>query len=275
MFTIDTNITDLKVKERNLFKVFFSMNVHQVATPEMSAEDAKSYVFFFREGGKYLSYIGLYFLHSDRRLYYSHSSNPFLEAQYAEVESEARSFAEDLGAVLDELDLTKMSDTEKDLWLDEQDIFSTKKKEDELPAAESADQPRSVEPSSVVPSAQAVQSVPAPAAAVSETAQSMSAERAAAETAAAPVVHSAPEPVPPEQQPPVTAPPVLTRPKISQPAPPRQPADGPKVASLVGNAAPERPPMMKTSKQPLSGGVRGSGVVSREREALARLLASF
>ena len=110
MFTIDTNITDLKIKERNLYKVLFSMNIHQVATPELSAEDAKSYVFFFREGGRYLSYIGLHFLRTDRKMYYSHSANPFSESELPAVEDEARSFAEDMGAMLDELGLAKMSD---------------------------------------------------------------------------------------------------------------------------------------------------------------------
>jgi hypothetical protein len=35
MFTIDTNITDLKIEERSLYKVLFSVNIHQVATPEL------------------------------------------------------------------------------------------------------------------------------------------------------------------------------------------------------------------------------------------------
>ncbi len=48
MFTIDTDIKDLNVRERNMMKAFFSMNNHQVATPEMMSEEARSYVIFFQ-----------------------------------------------------------------------------------------------------------------------------------------------------------------------------------------------------------------------------------
>ena len=63
MFTIDNNITDLKIKEKNMVKVFFSMNNHQVATPEMMLEEARSYIMFSgRPMGQLSSYIGLYLL---------------------------------------------------------------------------------------------------------------------------------------------------------------------------------------------------------------------
>ncbi len=50
MFTIDPKITEKDLKKKRLFKVFLSMNNHQVATPETSLEEARSYVFFAREG---------------------------------------------------------------------------------------------------------------------------------------------------------------------------------------------------------------------------------
>ena len=53
MFTIDQNITDLKIKERRILKILFSMNIHQVASPEMILEEARSYVLFFGERGAY------------------------------------------------------------------------------------------------------------------------------------------------------------------------------------------------------------------------------
>jgi hypothetical protein len=130
MFTIDPKINEKDLKKKNLFKVLLSMNNHQVATPETSLEEARSYVFFTREGRNRISaYIGLHLLHTDRKLFYSHSGNPFLEDGLEDVEEEARDFAEDMGAMLDEVDFAGMSEQEQDKWIDGQSIFSQKKPE--------------------------------------------------------------------------------------------------------------------------------------------------
>ena len=125
MFTIDPNITAIPLKGKDLYKALFSMNTHQVATPEMGLAEAHSYVFFRREGNKGLSaYIGIYLLHSDREYFYPYSGNPFSESEMRQVEEEARSFVEDLGAMLDEIDCAHMSDLEKNHWIEAQNIFS-------------------------------------------------------------------------------------------------------------------------------------------------------
>jgi len=127
MFTIDPNITDLNIREKNMVKVFFSINNHQVATPEMMLEEAQSYIMFFRESdGKSSSYIGLHLLLTGRKLFYAHSSNPFVEGEMDSVEEEALSFVEGLGALVDEVDFTTMSAEEKQTWIDTQSIFSQK-----------------------------------------------------------------------------------------------------------------------------------------------------
>jgi len=127
MFTIDPQITDLLVKEKNIYKVLFSMNIHQVATPEMMLEDARSYVCFFRENkGTLSAYIAIHLLMTNRSLYYSYSDNPFPYKNLDAVEEEAVAFAEILGAMLDEIDFTKITDSEKKRWIEEQEIFSQK-----------------------------------------------------------------------------------------------------------------------------------------------------
>ena len=295
MFTIDTNITDLKIKERNLYKVLFSVNVHQVATPELSAEDAKSYVFFFREGGRYLSYIGLHFLRTDRKMYYSHSANPCSESELLAVEDEARSFAEDMGAMLDELGLAKMSDMEKDRWIDEQDMFSTKKETDEQPATADVVQPPQAEQSTaaIQPTPAAVQPVPAPASAQpAPVPQPAPAALSASPEESVPVqqtpvprpepmVQSMPEPGPaPAEQSQAESPvqsPAPARPQRKQAAAPRHPADRPKTA-FVNDVMEQavKAGIVKAPKQLLRKDIRSaSGVTSRDKEALARLLASF
>jgi hypothetical protein len=298
MFTIDTDITDLKIKERNLYQVFFSLNIHQVATPELSAEDAKSYVFFFQESGRYLAYIGLHFLRTDRKLYYRHSANPFSESELPDVEEEARSFAEDMGAMLDELGLAKMSDMEKDRWIDEQDIFSSRQKTVEQPATAAGAQLQQAEPSAPAQPAPVAESIAAPV-----SVQPAPASQVAPAVPPAPSGKSAPiqqapvtRPEPIEQPVPEPAPapagqtlveePSPSQPQIKQAPAPRQPAARPKTAAPVSASRPSAEEVMeqavkagivKAPQQPLKKDIRSStgGVASRDKEALARLLASF
>ncbi len=106
-------------------KAFFSMNNHQVATPEMMLEEARSYIMFFEEpGGKHSAYIGLHLLQSGRKLFYAHSSNPFQAGEMASVEDEALGFVEGLGALLDAVDFSKLSSDERNRWIEQQDIFA-------------------------------------------------------------------------------------------------------------------------------------------------------
>lgn len=136
MFNADPSITDLNIRERNIAKVLFSMNIPQVATPELSVEDAKCYIFFFRNGNRLSAFIALYLPRTDRRFYYSYSSNPFPEEAMAEVEDEARRFVEDMGFLLDELFFAGMSLDEKNRWIENQEIFSSKKPAQPVPPAQ-------------------------------------------------------------------------------------------------------------------------------------------
>jgi hypothetical protein len=134
MFNIDQSIEDLKIRERNMFKVFFSMNNHQVATPEMMLEEARSYIIFFREAGNKISaYIGLHLLLTDRKLFYAYSSNSFPAEELEAVQDEALDFAESLGAMIDELHLTELSPQEVSQWIDRQDIFKSKSEPESVP----------------------------------------------------------------------------------------------------------------------------------------------
>ena len=97
-----------------------------MATPELTAEDARCYIMFLEDGSSLVAYIGLYLPRSDRRFYYSSSKNPFSPSSLGDVEEEARAFVEDMGFVLDEIALASLSSAERSRWLDEQDIFTRK-----------------------------------------------------------------------------------------------------------------------------------------------------
>jgi len=271
MFTIDQKTTEIELREKRLFKVLLSMNNHQVATPDTSLEEARSYVFFFREGKNKLSvYIGLHLLTTDRKLFYAHSANPFSEDDLKDVEEEARNFAEDLGAMLDEVDFAHMSDLERDDWMENQSIFSKKKP----PEAEPSEQPAQPEAAVTAP-VQAPTPVPAP-----------DAQTPAAPNEPSPEVQAsvAPEPAAVSEQP-ISQHHPAEMPELPHEAPepaPVQESDQTKSAPL--EAAKRRQEITQkattgiakapkqTSKKELPS---ANGVVSRDREALARLLTSF
>ncbi|MFA5072450.1 MAG: hypothetical protein WC539_00905 [Nitrospirota bacterium] len=308
MFTIDTKRTNLPIREKKVLKILFSMNIHQVATPEMVLEEARSYVVFFKErAGTLTAHIAIHLLATNRTLYYTHSSNPFSEENLNTVEDDARSFAESLGAMLDEKDFETMSVADQDSWLDKQDIFAIK----------SSQQKQTAETASEVektPIAQVQNQQPAtpvqPTAPVPEPEQ--------------PAVFEAPDPLPPQRT-------IIQQPNPSWPSmtaseqfpssqtvrAPKQPARRqspsahapvsfhqeifapPPQATTRKNSTPSRltpqriqqltakghheimqqaikKGIARASKKPqINDSQPPSGMVSRDREALARLLTSF
>ncbi|OGW40262.1 MAG: hypothetical protein A2010_02890 [Nitrospirae bacterium GWD2_57_9] len=303
MFTIDTTIIDFKTKDKQLFKVLFSMNSHQVANPEMSLEEARSYVFFFRDGGKFQVYIGLYFIPTDRRLFYTHSSNPFPEGALAEIEGEARNFAEDLGAMLDEIDFVRLSTAEREHWISEQEFLSGRKKQEEVQVPEKPRQPEKEQQASLPD--QPVQPIAAPPAKPAEVVLPVTTVT---------IAGGQPQPEPPAQrQTPVEPVTAVTRTVPAAPVQPVQSADAAEEAAPVrsqtkpqkrtaaqspakaeeaivetkqpvaAKAAVDdvldeavRAGVMKAPKAQLKKEIRtASGGIGREKEALARLLASF
>ena len=248
---------------KSLYKVLVSMNNHQVANPETSLEDARSYVFFFREGRNRLSaYIGLHLILTDRKLFYTHSANPFLEQELPEVEDEARNFAEYLGAMIDEVDVEGMSDLEQDTWIEEQGIFSTKKQQEAGPM----EQPP-------LPEAAAAAPTPQPPAAAEQPAVVADALRAP-EPPAAPV-QPLPAASPAEAEEPPREAPMTEKtrqeevlPQAPPPAATRRRSDAVQKEETTGIETPPKKTAKKISYSATS-------VVSRDREALARLLTSF
>jgi hypothetical protein len=294
MFTLDPIITDLNVKERNIHKIFFSMNIHKVATPEMMLEDARSYALIFRESkGKFSAYIALHLLSTNRKLYYSHVENPFLDDQLETINEEATAFAESLGAMLDEIDFTKLSDSEQDRWLDGQEIFLQPKPADSSPqtiiavqpqpaASTAAEQPAQAipAPAQPVPTLTHIQQVPAAASLIHDVSKaSVTTQQSEQTFRPSPPVSS----VPPEpkiqkqttirQTRPIkteeTVPSTVQQPKLQKkPEPLKQQHNIMQEAIKAGIA---KPPKQTESKEPLTATVN----VRRDREALARLLTSF
>ena len=251
-----------------MLKVLFSMNTHQVATPDLSLEDARSYVIFCREGGEKISaYIGLHLLATNRRFFYPHSSNPFPESYLNGVDEEARIFAEGLGAVLDEIDITKMSSEERDHWIDDQAIFNLKKQIEPKPA-ETAAAPTDQVRSDIQP-------------------QGVDAQAAPASGALVPPVQVQPQQPPAQPQQPLVQPQqplVQLQQPLEQPVPPMKPASASLQAAQQVSATQSedivqqaiRAGVVKEPRTQLKKEIQSaSGILSRDKEALARLLSSF
>jgi hypothetical protein len=109
--------------------MLYSMNSPQVATPELSVEEARCYVLFFSEGPNLSAYIGLYLPRIDRKIFYAYTSNPFPFEAAPDVEFEATGFAEDMGFLLDEISVSGMPADDRNRWIEEQYIFGYKKPE--------------------------------------------------------------------------------------------------------------------------------------------------
>ncbi len=322
MFTIDPNITELNVKEKDIAKLFFSMNSPQIATPELSTEDARCYVLVFRGGNTYQVYIGLFLLTSGRRFYYTYSGNPVSAPSMEEALDDASRFAEEMGFILDELKLSGMSVDDRNQWFDSQSMFAPPKPP-EAPAPEpaSADkiaapaEEQKPEPSIPAEAAaekpEAPAAMPAPAVAVAPAAPGASVitaqqifpdEPRTAAPQTAPAAPAVPVQQIPVQQPPVQQPPQQAQtPAVEEhpePAAPPEPpvAQAPQKQAVPRQKATPAPPEDEESSEEAamesaSSGVKQSpqaqkprskkaiqaatGTVSREYEALARLLASF
>jgi hypothetical protein len=262
MFTIDPKATEKDLKGKNIFKVLLSMNSHQVATPETSLEDARSYVFFFHEGKhRFSAYIGLHLLLTDRKLIYRYSANPFMEDELSEVENEARDFAEYLGAMMDEVDFASMSEPEQNRWIGDQGIFRTKTQ----PETVTATQPPVQEVAAAGPPSRppAAPEQPAPAVEAKSTP-----EQPAASTRPAPETRSAER----KNQPGETPAAKKVQPDVQVQTPPLAATKShQEAAQKEATSGIETSPKQTTKKRSLSA----TGVVSRDREALARLLTSF
>jgi hypothetical protein len=271
MFTIDPKTTEKDLRGRKIFKVLLSMNTHQVATPETSLEDARSYVFFISEGRNRISvYIGIHLLITDRKLLYAHSANPFSEDKMMEVEDEARDFAGYMGAMMDEVHFAGMSDLEQDCWIDDQGFFSTKIQPEAAPALEQpavSEQPKPLlSPAPVAqPPAEPEESAPA-ARAISEPEPPV--------VPVQPVPKDLPKasPAVPQEHPRTSLVAETAQENTQTPAPPIAAGKHhPEIERKETVTGIETPPKQTEKKRSFSP----TSVVSRDREALARLLTSF
>ena len=227
MFTIDNKLQDLQVKQRSIYKILYSMNSHPVATPEMSVEEARCYILFFSEGTNLSAFIGLYLPGNDRKFFYAYNSNPFPFEAAEDVENEARQFAEDMGFLLDEINVSGMAPEDRNHWIEDQYIFGYKQPElqEEEEPEPIDDVPEEVEePEAKQEAARKPDKEEAPSKKEEPDRQDQPVASAPPQTAAPsiqePVSPPIQEPVPPPPAPAQPAPSQTAAPSIQEPVPP-------------------------------------------------------
>ncbi len=298
MYTVDTDIKDLKVKDRVITKLFFSMNAPQIATPELGTEEARCYIMLFKEGNSYSSYIGLFLPSSDRRFFYTYSENPLAEDRLNEVMEESNQFAEEMGFLLDELKLSVMSVDERNKWIEEQPFFGYTLKQEEKPkeAPGETEEGKPVEAAATQWEKPVEQPVigewkppappeqPAPAVDLKQVPFPVSPPEPAQETSSpAPMLDVAmdsPVEGPPVEEPALPAQPASKRASGRQKSlrtPPSAPVEVDSAEKDVDETQPanQRDTSVRTQKRQKKGQNSSTGTVAKEYEALARLLASF
>jgi hypothetical protein len=215
---------------------------------------------------------------TDRKLFYVHSENPFLEEKLQEVEDEARYFAEDLGAMLDEVNFANLSRTERERWIEGQSIFSRKRPteaatEEQSPAPEPEVSAKPEQPSTA-PEDEQTEPESAVSAATAQPFITPQRSAPAVET-----IHATESPAAPVQ-------PVMQEyhPMVQEQKPQQVPVEGQLKASPLATAKRRQEITQKKEMSDVENTLKqaerrktvsATGVVSRDREALARLLTSF
>jgi hypothetical protein len=228
-------------------------------------------------------------------MFYTYSSSSFGESELPNVEEEARSFAEGLGAMLDEIHFSGLSREARNNWIDEQEMLNPRKREPEpapvpetpVPEPAAAVQQAPAEPAPPAPAPQPIVQQTAPPAQPAAAADPVQPQPAAEATwqTRQPEQSASPSRATNEIRVPVDAeenePPALQPQPLKKRAPLRdesanseQSAAANSIEDVLEEAV--RAGVVKAPKARLKKDIRTStGSIGREKEALARLLSSF
>ncbi len=116
-----------KNTEPRVVSVLNSINEPKIAAADHSAEPTQAYVCTISEGEKLLTHIVLYLSKSHDRVMYSWDEGAVPPKKQPEVESEALDFVENMGFMMDNLNLAKFSKEQRQELLADLPVFSEEK----------------------------------------------------------------------------------------------------------------------------------------------------
>lgn len=132
MFNPVKDMQKLPYSADSIVKIYRGMNMVNVSIGDYTSEPSEVYITTSSMGEALGTYIVFYFVAHETRAIYEYGGNPYTPDERIKVESEAKEFVEEMGAILEDIGWETMSGKEKESWLKGQYLLSP----DEVPESE-------------------------------------------------------------------------------------------------------------------------------------------
>jgi hypothetical protein len=138
LFQLVGQMQQLPFDPADIIKVHRGMNMVKVSVGEHLSEPSEVYIATVTEGDKLSTNVVFFLVEPKVRTLYGFEGNPYESSNRIEVETEAREFVEEMGAILEDIGWETMSEEVKGSWLDQQFLFPAK---EELQIEQPVDDP--------------------------------------------------------------------------------------------------------------------------------------
>lgn len=126
MFQLVGQMQQLPFDPADIIKVHRGMNMVKVSVGEHLSEPSEVYIATVIDGDKLSTNVVFFLVEPKVRTLYGFEGNPYESSNRIEVETEAREFVEEMGAILEDIGWETMSEEVKGNWLDQQFLFPAK-----------------------------------------------------------------------------------------------------------------------------------------------------
>ncbi len=123
MFDPVHDVENLPYNTNNIVKIYRGMNMVNVSIGDYTSEPSEVYITTSRKGDELSTFIVFYLVNPASQAIYAFDGNPFPQEERISVESEAKEFVEEMGAILEDIGWEGMHEDERALWLESQYLF--------------------------------------------------------------------------------------------------------------------------------------------------------
>jgi hypothetical protein len=109
----------------DIVKVHRGMNMVKVSVGEHLSEPSEVYIATIKDEEKLSTNIIFYLIEPKVRTLYGFEGNPYVSSNRINIETEAREFVEEMGAILEDIGWESMSEEDQKSWLGQQFLFPT------------------------------------------------------------------------------------------------------------------------------------------------------
>ncbi|TNF45817.1 hypothetical protein EP232_05335, partial [bacterium] len=136
MFLLIGEMREMPFGPEDIVKIHRGMNMVKVSVEEYLSEPSEVYIATIKDGEKLSTNVVFYLIEPKVRILYGFEGNPYEPSSRINIETEAREFVEEMGAILEDIGWENMSDEGQKSWLDQQYLFPTR---EEFQADQSVD----------------------------------------------------------------------------------------------------------------------------------------